>query len=191
MTADVLDDGIVHLIAADPDGTVHNNAAQGDHSHFRRAAADIHNHVARWFLHRQADTNGRRHGFFHHPGILGSRRDGCVNHRPLLHFCDSGRDCYDNPRPHPAHSPVCPVEKVPEHPLGGVEIGDHSIPQRPDGNDIPRRASYHFLGFVADSQDVLGFLVPGHHRWFVDHNAASPHINQCVGSSQIDADISS
>src|SRR5690606_16664610 len=64
VAADVVDDGLVELVAADPDRALVDHAAQGNDADFGSAAADIDHHRAGGFGNRQAGADGGRHGFF-------------------------------------------------------------------------------------------------------------------------------
>src|SRR5690606_14259067 len=51
--ADIVDDGLVELVAADPYRALVHHAAQRDHGHFGRAAADVDHHRAAGVGHGQ------------------------------------------------------------------------------------------------------------------------------------------
>jgi len=83
-------------------------------------------------------------------------------------------------------------DEVPKHRFRNVKVGDHPIPHRPYGNDIARRSPKHLFGFRADRQDLLfpfGILMDGNDRGFIENNAFSSDIHECVGRPQINRQI--
>jgi hypothetical protein len=50
------------------------------------------------------------------------------------------------------------MDKLPEHPLGHVVIGDHALAQRTDGHDVAGRTAQHGLRVCADLQQFAVFL---------------------------------
>lgn len=47
------------------------------------------------------------------------------------------------------------ANKVLDHRLGHFEVSDHTVPKRPDGGNVARRAAKHLLGLVTDRQNLL------------------------------------
>ncbi len=45
-------------------------------------------------------------------------------------------------------------DEMAQHRLGHFEVGDHAVFQRPNRDDITRRATEHALGFVADRENL-------------------------------------
>ena len=88
VAADVVDDRLVELVAADPDRGRIDDAAQGDHAHFRGAAADVDHHGAGGFRDRQAGADGRGHGLLDQLDLAGAGAEGRLADRPAL---DLGR----------------------------------------------------------------------------------------------------
>ena len=76
-----------------------------------------------------------------------------------------------------------------QHGLGDFEIGDDTVLQRTDGDDVAGRAAEHALGFIADGED---FVRSGLHRddgRFAEHDALVADKHQGVGGAEIDPDI--
>jgi hypothetical protein len=79
--------------------------------------------------------------------------------------------------------------EVVEHLLRDVEVGDHTVLQRADGDDVARRASEHGLGLVPHRQDRVVGLVDRDDRRLVEHDALAAHVDQRVGGAEIDGEI--
>src|SRR5690606_14014125 len=62
--ADIGNNGVVHLVAADAHGTRIDDAAQRNHGDFGRAAADIDDHRTGGFGDGQSGADRGSHGFF-------------------------------------------------------------------------------------------------------------------------------
>ena len=82
-------------------------------------------------------------------------------------------------------------DKVLEHFLGDLEVGDHPVFQRPYGGDIARGTAQHALGFGAHSLDrFLAVVHPNrNHRGLIQHDPLIAHINQRVGGTKIYGEI--
>ena len=98
VAADVADDRLVHLVAADPHAARIDDAAQGDDGDLGGAAADIDDHAAGWFGDRQAGADRRGHRLLDqlHPagaGAFGTFLDGAAFDRG-----GAGRDADDDQR---------------------------------------------------------------------------------------------
>ena len=81
------------------------------------------------------------------------------------------------------------LDEEPQHLLADVEVGDHAVLQRPDRLDVPGRAADHALGLDADRERPAVAGVDGDHRRFVEHHTAPAHVDERVGSSQVDRDV--
>src|SRR6185295_9705125 len=60
IAADVVDDGLVELVAADAHTALPHHAAEADDAHLGGAAADVDHHRARCFAHRLAGAGAER-----------------------------------------------------------------------------------------------------------------------------------
>src|SRR5690606_25291122 len=76
VAADVIDDGFVELVAADPHRPLVDHAAQGDDGDLGGAAADVHHHGAAGVGHGQPGADGRGHGFLDEVHVRGARAQG-------------------------------------------------------------------------------------------------------------------
>ena len=72
LALDVLDDGLVHLVAADAHGLRKDDAGERDDGDLGGAAADVDDHVAGRLGDRQARADGRGHGLFDQVDLAGA-----------------------------------------------------------------------------------------------------------------------
>ncbi len=78
-----------------------------------------------------------------------------------------------------------------DHLFGHLEIGDHAVPERPNGLDIARSAAEHQLGFFADGQNLLAPFDAGDrdNGGLIEHNPPPLDVDQGVGGAEIDRHI--
>ena len=78
VAADIGDDRLVHLVAADAHAARIDDAAQRQHRHFGGAAADIHHHRAGGFGDRKAGADRRRHRLLDQKDAAGAGRQAPI-----------------------------------------------------------------------------------------------------------------
>ena len=186
---DVLDDGVVELVAADADRLAGDDAAQRDHGDLGGAAADVDDHVAGGLGDRQAGADGRGHGLFDDEGVLAGPRELCgLLHGPLLDAGDARRDADHHAGLGP--SPLMhALDEVAQHLLGDLEVGDHAVLQRPDGHDVGGRAPDHALGLEPDRERTTVLEIDGDDGRLVQDNAPAPDIDESVRRAQVDCHV--
>ena len=74
----------------------------------------------------------------------------------LLHAGNSAWHRDDYSRLGEPAAPVNFLDEITQHALGDVEVGDYSVFQWPNCDDIAGSAAYHALGFQPDSDDLSG-----------------------------------
>ena len=84
---------------------------------------------------------------------------------------------------------VHPLDEVAEHLLGDVEVGDHAVLERADRLDRPRGAAEHPLRVDADGVHLAGRRVDRDHRGLGEHDAATAHVDERVGGSEVDRHV--
>ena len=82
-----------------------------------------------------------------------------------------------------------------QHLFGDVEVGDHAVLHRANGGDVAWRAAQHLLGgkaHVLNHALAVGpaFLADGNHRRLIKDDASTAYVDQCIGGTEIDGDIS-
>jgi len=76
-----------------------------------------------------------------------------------------------------------------EHLLGHVEVGDDAVLQRPDRDDVARRAPEHRLGFVTDGEHRVVRLVDRDDRRLVEDDALAAHVDERVRRAEVDGEV--
>ena len=83
-------------------------------------------------------------------------------------------------------------DEVKQHVLGDLEVRNHAVLERADGDDRAGGASQHLLGFRTDRQNsprIAGIILHRHDRGFVAHDPLPLHVNQGISGAQIDRQI--
>jgi len=111
-------------------------------------------------------------------------------HGALLDLGHTGGDADDDARTREQRDAVVHlVDEVLEHVLGDVEVADDAVLQRPDRDDVLRRAAEHPLGLGTDREDRAGLQVLRDDGRLADHDAATADVHERVRRAEVDADI--
>ena len=188
LAAHVLDHGLVQLVAGDLDGGALHHAGQGDDSDVRGAAADVHHHVTVGLGDVDASADGCGHRFFNEVDLPGASLDARVDDGALLDLRNAGGHADDDPGLEEGHARHL-VDKLPQHPLRHVVVGDDALPQGADGDDVAGGPAQHGLSLCAHLQQLAGCLVHGHHGRLVQDDSLPLYIYQNRRGTQIDTDI--
>src|SRR5215207_3024596 len=91
-------------------------------------------------------------------------------------------------------TPVTPLgprlaDKVREHLLRDLEVGDHAVLQGPHGDDVAGRAPEHTLRRRAYGDDLIGLVVYCNHRGFRQHDPVPLHEHQRVRRAEIYSNV--
>ena len=125
--AGVGDDGLVYLVAGDADGARRGHGAEGDDGDLGRPAADVNDHRADRLGHGQARPDGSGHRLLDEIGFFGTGLLGGLDNGPALHLGDARRDADDDDRVEKALAAVDLLDKIAQHTLGLIEVGDDSV----------------------------------------------------------------
>ena len=165
VAADIGDDRLVHLVAADAHRGGVGKAAQREHRDFGGAAADIDDHRADRLGHRHVGADRGGHRLVDQADLAGAGVGGGVADRAAL---DRGRA-----RGHADHDlgiaeqaalAVHLADEVLDHLLGDFDVGDHAVAQGADRLDVVGRLAHHQLGVVADGLDPLDAVASSRSR---------------------------
>ncbi len=185
---DVVDDRLVHLVAADPHALGDDDAAERDDRDLGRAAADVDDHVPGRIGDRQPGADRGCHRLLDEIGLARARRERRLLDRALLDARDTRRDADDHARVREAVL-VDLLDEVAEHLLGDVEVRDDAILERTDGRDRAGRAPEHPLRLDADGVHLARPLVDRNDRRLGKHDAAPADVDQRVRGAKIDGHV--
>ncbi len=188
----MLSNGLVELVAADPDTFSVDYPGQGDDRHLSGASADVNDHIARGLGDGQPGTNGRSHRFFDQVDLTGASRFGRFLDRSLFHLGYAGRNTDDDSRPHQGLAVMDLLDKISQHLFGDVEVGNDTIFHRPNGNNAAGGPAKHFFSFHANRQNLSlahMVLLYRHHRWLANDDTFSLQIDQSVGGTEVNSQI--
>ena len=189
LAADILDDGLVELVAGHLDGGGLHHAGQGDDRNIGGAAADVHHQMAVGLGDIDARADGGGHRLLDQIHLPCARLNARVNDAAFLHLGNAGRHADDHAGLEQTIGHHL-ANELPEHPFGHVVIGDDALPQGADGDDVARGAPQHFLRLTAHFQQLASGLIHGHHAGLPQHDALAPDVNQHRRGAQINTNVS-
>ena len=189
--ADVIDDRVIHLVAADARGFGIDDATERDNGDFRGAAANIDDHRACRLGHGQARADRGGHGLLDQVHLAGAGALRGFDDGALFHLGSAGRHADNHARADAEAAVMNLADEVFDHRFRYIEIGDDAIAQGADGDDVPRRAAQHLLGFVADLEDgfLAAFHRDRHDGRLIQDDATVTDVNEGIGRTQIDTHI--
>ena len=188
LAAHILHHSLIELVAGDLDRGGFHHTGEGDHSDIRRTAADVHHHVAVGLGDVDARADGRRYRLLNKIHLPGAGLNTGIDDGALLNLRDTGGHADDDPGLEEGKARDL-MNKLLEHPLRHIVVGDNALPQRPDGDDVAGGTAQHSLRVRAHLQQLAGGLIHSHHRGLVEHNALALYIYQYGGGTQVDTDI--
>src|SRR6185436_14114953 len=98
IAANVVDDRLVELVAADAHRTLVDETAERDHAYFGCAAADVHHHRAGGFAHRKVGADRSGHRLLDQVDVGCARADGGLADRAPLDLCGAAGHADDDAR---------------------------------------------------------------------------------------------
>ena len=181
---DVIDDRLVHLVAADAQRLRDDDPAERDDRDLGRAAADVDDHVPGRLGDGEPGADRGGHRLLDQVRLARAGRQRRLLDRALLDAGHAGRDADDDARMREAVL-VHLLDEVAEHLLGHVEVGDHAVLQRTDRLDRPRRAAEHPLRLDADGVHLARALVDRDDRRLRQDDAAPAHVDERVRGAEV------
>ena len=186
---DERDDGLVEHITGHPDAAGSHDAAQRDHGDLRRAAADVHDHAAGGLADGQARTDGSSHGLLDDRHLTGAGLQSGLTHSAALHLGDARRDADDHAGAGEHAVAAGFFEEGLQHIGGDVEVGDDAVLQGADRHDAAGGAANDGLCLSAHAAHFVALGVHGHNRGLTHDDALALHVNEGIGSTEIDTNI--
>ena len=184
----MVDDRLVHLVAAYAEALRDDDAAERDHGHLARAAADVDDHVPGRLGDGETRTDRGRHRLLDEVRLARAGGERRLLDGALLDPGHAGGDADDDARVREAVL-VHLLDEVAEHLLGDVEVGDDAVLQRADGRDRARRAAEHPLRLDADGVHLARALVDRDDRRLGEHDAAAAHVDERVRGAEVDGHV--
>ncbi len=184
----MIDDRLVHLVAADAQRLRDDDAAEADHRDLGGAAADVDDHVPGRLGDGKPGADRGGHRLLDQVRLARAGGERRLLDRALLDARDARRDADDDARVRKAVL-MDLLDEVPEHLLGHVEVGDDAVLQRADRLDRARRAAEHPLGLDADGVHLTGALVDRDDGRLREHDAAPAHVDERVRGAEIDRHV--
>ena len=185
---DVIDDRLVHLVAADAQRLRDDDAAEADHGDLGGAAADVDDHVPGRLGDGEPGADRGGHRLLDQVGLARAGGERRLLDGALLDPGDARRDADDDARVREAVL-VDLLDEVAEHLLGDVEVGDDAVLERADRLDRARRAAEHPLRLDSDRVHLAGALVDRDDRGLGEHDAAPAHVDERVCGAEIDRHV--
>ena len=188
--ADVVDDRLIERITADADRLCGDNAAHRDHGDLRRAAADVNDHCAGRIENGQAGAEcgcDRLGNKLNRTGacFFGSLLDGTAfNRRYAGGNADNDAGALDE------RAAERFFDELLKHRRGDIEISDHAVLERLDGNDGAGRSADDLLCLLADGAGLVGAGIDRDDRRLAHDDASAACIDQGIGRTEINSDIS-
>jgi hypothetical protein len=185
---DVVDDRVVHLVAADADRLPDHHSAERDHRDLGGATADVDHHARDRVRDGQVGADRSCHRLLDQ--IDGPRARGSCRlvDRPPLDVGDPARDAQNDPRERETAAAGL-RDEVAQHLLGDLEVGDDAVPQRPGRADRGRRAADHPPRLGADRVHAAGLLRERDHRRLEEHDPAPANEHERVGRAEVDRHV--
>ena len=81
------------------------------------------------------------------------------------------------------------ADKVLEHRLDHIEVGDHAVLKGANSDDIAGRFADHSFGFGANGVRLATALVDSYYRRLGHHDALATNMNKRVGSTQVHTQV--
>src|SRR5690606_2262831 len=156
VATDVIDDGLVELVATDSYGALVNHAAQGNDGDFRRATADIDHHRTAGVRYGKPCANCRSHGLFNEVHLARTGTQCRLTDGAALNLRGTAGNANDDARAGCEHAArVDHANELLEHLLGHGEVGNDAVFHGADRFNIARHPAQHLLGLAPDCLNDL------------------------------------
>ena len=189
LALDESDDGLIEHITGHPDAAGGHDAAQRDDSDLSGAAADVHDHAAGGLADGQARADGSSHGLLDDGDLTGTGLEGRLTHSAALHLGHARGDADDHAGAGEHAVAAGLFQEVLQHICRDIEIGDDTILQGADCHDAAGGTADDSLCLSTHAAHLIGLGIHSHDRGFPHDDALALHVNQGIGSTQINANV--
>lgn len=159
LAADIAHNGLIHGVSCHLGGGGHSHCVHRQHRHVRGAAANVHHHMAAGTGNVQVGSQRGGQGFFDQVDPACAGLHGGANHRPLLHLRDAAGHTDNDTGLEQSMAGRLP-EKLRQHPLGHLIVGNHAPQQRPHRYHIAWSPAQHVPGRRANLQNFARCSCP-------------------------------
>ncbi len=184
-----MDDIFVHLVSGYLDRFAVNDPAERNDGNIRRSPSDIDHHVPGWLHDRKSGSDCRSQRLFYQIYFARSRKPCRILYGPLLNLGNSGGNAHDHARTDKRRTLMNLIDEIRQHLLGHVGVIDDTVAHWTDRYNISGRPAQHFFGFMANRQNLVGFLVYRNDRRLVYDDPLASYINKRIGRSKINRKI--
>ena len=189
LLAQIADDGVVKVIAADGHAAGYHHLAHGQDGNVRHTRAHVHNHAAVGLFKLDAHPQRGGDGPVQQLGAAHARVEHDADDGALLNLVHAGGDGHHGTGAGEQAAAHHIADKVAQHGAGQLKIRHGALAQGTHRHHVARRAADHAVSVAANGQDLPGIPLNGHHRRLPEHNALALHVDQHIGRAQIDADV--
>ena len=189
LTSHVALDGGVDVERPDAHRFERDDATERDHRDLAGAAADVDDHVAERLVDRQRRADRGRHRLLDEEGLARRRRAGPPRARPRCSTWVIADGTQMSTRAALEAGDARALEQHPDQALGDLEVGDRAAAQRPDRDDVARRAADHLPRVVPEREHLVGAAVHGDDRRLVEDDALAARVHEGVRGAEVDGEV--
>ena len=136
-----------------------------------------------------AGADGGRHRLLNQIHAACSGLNTGIHHGALFHLGNAGGDADDDTGLKQLEAAGHLVDKLLEHALGHIVVGDDAFTQRTNGHDVAGGTAQHRLCLGAHLQQLAAVLINRHHGRLVQYHTLAFYINQYRCGTQINTNI--
>ena len=184
----VLDHGFIKLVARNLNRGGFHNTRQGDHRYVSGTAADVHHHMAIGLGDVNARANRGSQRLFDQIYPAGTRLNAGINDGTLFYLSNSRGNANHHAGLKKAEGGYL-TDKLAQHSLGHIVVGDHTFTQGADGNNISGGTAQHLLSFGSHLQKLSGIFINRDHGGFTQNYTLPFDVYQDGGGTQVDSNI--
>ena len=170
------------------DTLLHHKAAERNDCDLGGTATYVNHHVADRGFDFEPDTEGRCHGLEDEVNVTAAGVLGGVTNGPDFYFRGARRYAdhhFEVGGKEAAVLVVYLLYEAADHHFRRVEVGNHAVPEGPDGTDAGIITFVHQFGLLADGDALAAIIVDSNDTGLVEHYLVIL-VNDGVGSTQID-----
>ena len=193
LTADMLNDCFIELVARNLQGEVNYRFAEGDYGDIRRTASDIYDHGTAGLCDIDTGTDCGSDRLTDQEYVFRAGVTAGVLNGLLLNRSDDRRNA-DNDRRTEVRSTdalAYTADESLEHDLRYLKVGNNTVTKRTDGFYDTRSSTEHQAGALTYRENRTCLRINGYNGRLLKYYAFTANINKDTACAQIDSDIKS